>query len=61
MIRELEHLSYKNKLRELELLTSEKRRLFGDLRASSSASTRELEKELTQGYVGVMQGEMVLN
>lgn len=48
MLRELEHLSYKDRLREPGLFSPEDRRLHGELRAPSSTlreHTRKLERD----------------
>lgn len=47
MLRGFEHLSYRDRLRELELLSLEKRSCQGDLRALPvpKGATKELEQD----------------
>lgn len=45
MIRGSEHLSYKDKLREIDLVSSKKRRLWGDLIKAFQYLKRDYEQE----------------
>ncbi|GAB0203830.1 cAMP-dependent protein kinase inhibitor alpha [Grus japonensis] len=64
MIRWLEHLSCEDRLRELVLLSPEKRRLQGDLTAAFQylkGPTGKLERDCLQEQVVIGQGVMALN
>jgi len=59
MIRGLKHVSYEEKLRELELLSLEKSKLWGDLRAAFQylkGAARKLERDFLQGQGVIGQG-----
>jgi len=64
MIRELVHLSYGDKLRELRLFSLENIRLQTDLIAASSnysMPTGKLVRDFLQGYVVTGEKVMILN
>jgi len=59
MIQGIEHLSCKDRLRELELLCLEKRRPWGDLRAAFWYPKGKKGTDSLAGSVVIGQGEMV--
>ena len=64
IIRALEYLSYKDRLRELGLFSLERRRLWGDLRAAFQylkGPARELERDFSQGCTVIGQGGTALS
>ena len=64
MISGLEHLLYKDGLRELRLFRLEKIRLWGDLIVAFQywkGPTQKLGRDFLEGHVVTRQGKMVLN
>jgi len=64
MIRGLEYLSCRDRLRELRLFSLEKRRLQGDIRAAFQylkGPTGRMQRDFIQGCVVIEQGGMALN
>jgi len=62
MTREMKHLSYEERLKELGLFSLQKRRLWGDLIAAFQylmGACKQAGKGLFKGYIG--QGLMDLN
>jgi len=61
VVRGLEHLSYEERQRELEMFSLEKRRLQGEFIVSFQylkGPTSKLERDFLQGCVGIGQGGM---